>query len=53
MTVNIKKRQPSTLEDFKMTVENIASAMSEALLRKMARHTRKIMHFFDDANYVT
>ena len=36
VTVNMKKRQPRTLEDLKVTVENIASAMSEALLRKMA-----------------
>ena len=41
MIVNIKKKQPSTLEDLKVTVENIASGMPEELLRKMARHTRK------------
>ena len=41
MIVNIKKRQPSTLEDLKVTVENIVSGMPEELLRKMARQTRK------------
>ena len=41
MIVNIKKRQTSTLEDLKVTVENIVSGMPEELLSKMARQTRK------------
>lgn len=41
VTVNMKKMQPGTLEDLKVIVEDIASTMSEELLRKIARHTRK------------
>ena len=41
VTVNMKKMQPGTLEDLKVIVEDIASTMSDELLRKIARHTRK------------
>ena len=39
--INVKKRQPSNIEELKNIVEEFASGVSEEFLRKIARHTRK------------